>query len=507
MMLLIVSLLTILTFCILLLIFSPKIKLSQMAKKYKDTEVLFSPVGGIVNLYQQSFEKYGDALYFIRDLIQKKPNTQAILYNLGLDVVVNFQDAELVKEVHQSYSDYYEKLKGILTLQYLFDKGMLMTDGDEWQKQRKLLANTFLFQNIKSRLPVTKQVVQEIYSSKHLDLSKPINALHMSEKVTSDVIFQTFFGISFRGKKINGVEIQKELSNVLIEGFNYIQSSFYYKIKMVVLKEKAVGFKPFKGEEELLKRMKNLRDATQEVIQNRLKQIKDSNLDISQSELFLDILLRDYIQKNSESEKDIQQMIDQFMTFFFGGTDTTADLVALTLYHLSHNQNFQTKLRSEIKSIINNFEELNYDNLNQMNYLQCVIKESLRIHPPAVGVLPRVCIKDHKVGQIEMKKGMLMDTHFIGVLNNPKYYDNPQDFNPDRWNDSKKMESAPFSPFGIGKRSCIGQHLGMMNAKVIVCYLIMNYLVKPNHKQKLRMSLNTVYTPFNDDLVYFEKIN
>lgn len=60
-----------------------------------------------------------------------------------------------------------------------------------------------------------------------------------------------------------------------------------------------------------------------------------------------------------------------------------------------------------------------------MNFLQCVIKETLRIHPPAIGVLPRVCIKDHKVGEFEMKKGMLMDTHFIGVLNNPKYYENP----------------------------------------------------------------------------------
>lgn len=44
------------------------------------------------------------------------------------------------------------------------------------------------------------------------------------------------------------------------------------------------------------------------------------------------------------------------------------------------------------------------------------------------------------------------------------------------------MESAPFSPFGIGKRSCIGQHLGLMNAKVIVCYIMMNYHIKHNDK-------------------------
>lgn len=66
------------------------------------------------------------------------------------------------------------------------------------------------------------------------------------------------------------------------------------------------------------------------------------------------------------------------------------------------------------------------------------LDECLRMWPPTVGVLLRVAKNDMQIGPYKVPKGMLVGTNLIGVLNNPKYYENPEIFNPDRWNDKSK---------------------------------------------------------------------
>ena len=66
------------------------------------------------------------------------------------------------------------------------------------------------------------------------------------------------------------------------------------------------------------------------------------------------------------------------------------------------------------------------------------LDECLRMWPPTVGILLRVAKNDMQLGPYQIRKGMLVGTNLIGVLNNPKFYDKPEIFNPDRWNDKTK---------------------------------------------------------------------
>lgn len=73
-----------------------------------------------------------------------------------------------------------------------------------------------------------------------------------------------------------------------------------------------------------------------------------------------------------------------------------------------------------------------------MDFFSKFLDEVLRMWPPAVGVLIRVAQADMELGPYKIRKGMLVGTNFIGVMHNPKYYENPEQFNPDRWNDKSK---------------------------------------------------------------------
>ena len=84
--------------------------------------------------------------------------------------------------------------------------------------------------------------------------------------------------------------------------------------------------------------------------------------------------------------------------------------------------------------------------------------------PPATGTLLRRTRKDIKIGPYEIPEGMLVGVNIIGLMHNPKYYNNPEKFDPDRWNDKSLYNSEPYSfiPFSAGNRSCIGKYLALM---------------------------------------------
>jgi cytochrome P450 len=73
--------------------------------------------------------------------------------------------------------------------------------------------------------------------------------------------------------------------------------------------------------------------------------------------------------------------------------------------------------------------------MQKLDYTEKFLKECLRMWPPAVGILTRVVTKDHQLGPFKLKKDSLIGTNILGLMHNPKYYKNPEIFDPERWSD------------------------------------------------------------------------
>lgn len=112
---------------------------------------------------------------------------------------------------------------------------------------------------------------------------------------------------------------------------------------------------------------------------------------------------------------------------------------------------------------------------------------------PTPRILGREAIKDHFLGKIPIKKGVMLTVSIVSRHFDKNIYKDPEVFNPDRWdNDPSKIDPFAYFPFSSGLRNCIGQHLALIETKIIVIHLLIRYkdlkLEKPEYR-KFRRAL------------------
>ncbi|XP_041980807.1 cytochrome P450 6k1-like [Aricia agestis] len=196
----------------------------------------------------------------------------------------------------------------------------------------------------------------------------------------------------------------------------------------------------------------------------------------------LDILIR-LREENQDSELYTNDLIvAQAAIFMLGGFDTTASMITFIIYELAHNTEIQEKLFDELenaKQMSNN--PFDYKQLSELNYLDCVIKEGLRKYPP-MGWLDRKAIEDYNIDdKLTIKAGTPIYVNTIGMHYNPKYFPNPEEFDPDRFlpENEKNIQPYTYMPFGDGPRNCVGQRFAMLSLRTAVSKIISNFRISP----------------------------
>lgn len=166
----------------------------------------------------------------------------------------------------------------------------------------------------------------------------------------------------------------------------------------------------------------------------------------------------------SKNEWSDDELVAQCFIFFLAGFDTSSTLLSFLGNELALNPEIQEKLCREIDDTVKNMEnkKLTYELLQSLKYLDMVISECLRKWPPAV-ITDRVCNKEITFivdGQtITMKEGQKFWIPIYGLHMDPKYFENPEKFDPERYNEENvsRIVSGSYLPFGIGPRNCIGE--------------------------------------------------
>lgn len=155
-----------------------------------------------------------------------------------------------------------------------------------------------------------------------------------------------------------------------------------------------------------------------------------------------------------------EDLVAQALIMFLGGFETTAATMQIVCWELARNPEVQTTLLEEVDEMIEtlNGKPISYEKLNQMNYLDMVINETLRKWP-AFRVTPRLCEKDYLLKTddgttFRIKNGDEINIPIGAIQRNPRYFKNPQQFDPLRFSDKNKgkIQSGTFLPFGLVMR-------------------------------------------------------
>ncbi|MDX2288336.1 MAG: cytochrome P450 [Hyphomicrobiaceae bacterium] len=155
-------------------------------------------------------------------------------------------------------------------------------------------------------------------------------------------------------------------------------------------------------------------------------------------------------------EFDAQQAIDEIKQYLWAGTETTALTLAWALYLVSKHPEAAERIRAEGREVCGDREPTAAD-YSALAYTRAVIQETMRLYPP-VWSLIRTAAGPDTIGGKEIKAGDRIVIFGYGAQHNPRYWDEPEEFRPERWmgGGAKKQVKYSYIPFGAGKRSCIG---------------------------------------------------
>ncbi|XP_029637190.2 cytochrome P450 4V2-like [Octopus sinensis] len=208
----------------------------------------------------------------------------------------------------------------------------------------------------------------------------------------------------------------------------------------------------------------------------------------------LDTLFKVYY--NGKVDKTF--MREEMENIVFGGTDTVITSLQWTILLVASHPEVQKKLHDEIDVFYRETEEINAASLKKLLYLECIIKESLRLYSP-VPVVGRVAGEDFKIGNYNVKKGADISIFLSGLHRDPKHFTDPSTFNPDRFLTENVKHAFAFIPFAAGPRVCIGVRLAYMELKIVLSRFFQRFHVEATQKiEDIPPSMEMVLRPTKD---------
>ncbi|KAL5750633.1 hypothetical protein ACOSP7_025236 [Xanthoceras sorbifolium] len=219
----------------------------------------------------------------------------------------------------------------------------------------------------------------------------------------------------------------------------------------------------------------------------------------------LDAYFDQVIEEHRISESDDDHSDRKDFEMFVGGTDSTSTTIEWTMVELMRNPNVMKKAQEEVRSVVKNKLNVDMSDIDQMEYLKCVIKESLRLHPSAPLLVPRETSAMIKMGGYDIPANTKVFVNAWSMQRDPELWDRPEEFYPERFvNDplDYKGQYFQFIPFGGGRRGCPGMSFGVSTAEYVLAYLLYWFNLDMTevyglavHKKIPLHLLPTLYTP------------
>ncbi|KAI9293771.1 cytochrome P450, partial [Neoconidiobolus thromboides FSU 785] len=412
-------------------------------------------------------------------------------------------DYKIIKEVMLNTETFYKSPEkrvnyGDLYFKFFGGFNVVFSDEQEWKLHRKSVNPAFKKSwDINVFAKSGYELIDKIESRNQ----EPTIMQNMFQQLALDILGRSLFSYEFHALK-NGDKNENLLNyNQTVKGvFNLIYFMFpildFFASKLLtsrkLVHQNCDDFKNF---------LKKIINSKKEEIESGL--VKDD---------IVTLMIKDSI-KNGEDSLTNEEILNNLTIFFVAGHDTTANTFTSTLYFLAKYQDIQEKARKQILEVLGNSNEIKVPTNSQqkeLDYLNCVIKESMRIATTSVP-LKRYANKNATLSDgTEIKRGDMISLVLYLHHRNPEYFPEPEIFNPDRFKDPHSIQSTMWMPFGIGSRICVGLNFSLIEQRVILLMLLQKYFIHlgPSSKQWKTPKYNSTGFMYidNADIVFIPRI-
>ncbi len=406
------------------------------------------PPGPSPESWTASFKTYSrDPLSYMPNLVKEYGDIVTMRYYNFRVYFVSHPD--YIEQVLVNDNRKYIKGRILRKNKQLFGNGLLTSEGDFWLRQRRLVQPAFHRARIATYADTMVRYASRLAAEWSNGDERDIHAEMM--RLTLAIVAKTLFD----------ADVDHEAKRVghALEAIMHFNSDFR---KLILTPT-------------WLPTPRKIRATFATAKLNRIiyRFIEERRQSANENGDLLSMLLA--ARDDDGSRMTDRQLRDEAITIFLAGHETTANALSWTWMLLAQNPTVEAKLHAELDSVLRGHAP-SLDDAPNLRYTGHVITESMRLFPPAWG-MARIAIEDTEIAGYPIPKGCGVSLAQWVVHRDPRWFDAPMEFRPERWEGDllKRLPRFAYFPFGGGPRQCIGNNFAVMEAVLLLATIAQKF--------------------------------
>lgn len=398
------------------------------------------------------FDLSRDRLSFLLRLAGLGSVTRFRMFNLQ---VYHFSEPEAIQRILQDNARNYVKGPMFDPMRSLVGNGLFLSDGDFWLRQRRLMQPAFhqgRLAALVGGMAAETQVSLDRWA-KMAAAGQAVNMVGETTALAMRVVTRSLFSSSLTGGE---KRLGEAITTIINEIAFRFETPFYPPLSFPTPRNQRTRAAVHTIDTEIFAII-NRRRATPEVMDDLLA------------------MLMEAVDEGDGKGMNDQQLRDEVLIMFAAGHETTANAMAWAFYELQRHPEVLAKLRTELAQVLGGRAPTAAD-LPRLAYTRMVIDEVLRLYPP-VFVTNRQAAQSDVVYGFHIPAGALLSISPYAIQRDPRYWDNPLAFDPERFSPERSAGRPRFAyfPFGGGPRQCIGKDFAIYEAAVVLAMAALRF--------------------------------
>ncbi len=400
----------------------------------------------VLGLMRQSAADFGDVVRF----------------RLGPQIVHLLNHPDHVRHVLQTHHQNFDKrTRSAGFIKSVTGDSLLTSNGEFWQRQRRLAQPAFHRQHLvgyaRQMTTATTELVQRWQARS--DATAPLDIAREMMRLTFTIVGRTLFSTDVG---TDADTLERAMAVILPHTFGRLGRIFNWP-----------DWAPTPTNRRFQAALRDVNEVVYRIIAEHRRRATDAAPDRD----LLDTLMRVRDGETGVGFTD-EQLRNETVTFLLAGHETTANALTWTFHLLSEHPEVATRLRGEIREALGN-RVPTLEDLPRLTGVKHVLQESMRLFPP-IWIIERRVVSEDEVGGFRLSAGSTVVLAPYVLHRHPKFWDQPERFDPTRF-----AHSVPeaYLPFGAGPRFCIGSEFAMLEAQLILSQILQTYQLRrqPGH--------------------------
>jgi cytochrome P450 len=384
-------------------------------------------------------EQYGDTFKF---------------YIGGLKEAIVTTNPDVIQHVLKTNWENYQKSDiQVKRMGHFLGKGLLTNHGEAWRTQRRLIQKGFDRKQLEALSAIMQDSLNESLKlfEKQIRIG-PVDIYPHLMKMTFSMVARSLFGAKLKEEDID-----------------LVSHTICTVQEFIVRQTLQPYMNPWFEASGTLRKHEEMRARADSILMAYIKQRRhqEPGHDLLQA-------LMDARYSDGEGMSD-ELVLSESMQLLVAGHETSSNALSWLFYLLSTRPDCLEKVREEFDSIVGD-APLSYNDVPRFEFTTQVISEALRLYPP-FWMIDRMAVADDQAGDVAIPRGSTVIVFVHGAHHAPKYWENPESFDPERFTKANEKLQPPFTylPFGGGPRGCIGGNYAMLQILMILSMLLRRY--------------------------------